>query len=68
MIPQIAKKKKPGRKRMDIDVDKIVKLYVDEKMSVRDVAEAVGVSHDTVARRIREAKGGLRQWRMPGEV
>ncbi len=56
-----------GRPRANVDVDKILKLYLEEKLSVRQVAEEMGVSHATVARRIAEEKGQLRSWRMPGE-
>lgn len=56
-----------GRPRVEVDIDKILTLYIDKKMSVRKVAKVVGVSHVTVARRIVEKKGQLRTWRMPGE-
>ncbi len=56
-----------GRPRKKLDVDRIVHLYVDKKMSVRRVAEMVGVSHDTVVRRLEEAGIKLRRWMLPGE-
>ncbi len=56
-----------ARPRKKVDVKKILQLYLVEKMSVRQVAAEVGVSHDTVVRRIRENYGPLRQWRLPGE-
>lgn len=56
-----------GRPRVDLDVGKMLRLYVDEKKSVRQVAAEMGVSHVTVARRIAEKTGQLRSWRMPGE-
>jgi len=56
-----------GRPRTEVDIDKILTLYIDRKMSVREVAKVIGVSHVTVARRIAEKKGQLRSWRMPGE-
>lgn len=61
--------KKPGsrRPRVSVDVDKIVELYVDNKMTLRDISKEVGVSHVTVARIITDMIGQLRAWRMPGE-
>ncbi|MDD5457483.1 MAG: helix-turn-helix domain-containing protein [Candidatus Margulisbacteria bacterium] len=56
-----------ARPRKKVDVQRILQLYLVEKMSVRQVAKEVGVSHDTVVRRIRENYGELRQWRLPGE-
>ena len=57
-----------GRPRADVDVEKILSLYIEERKSVRDVAREMGISHATVARRITEEKGYLRAWRMPGEA
>ena len=57
-----------GRPRVDVDINKILKLYVEKRFTVRQVARVVGVSHTTVARRIAEEKGQLRSWRMPGEA
>ncbi len=61
--------KKPGsrRPRVSVDVDKIVELYVDNKMTLREISKEVGVSHVTVARIITDITGQLRAWRMPGE-
>jgi len=56
-----------GRFRVDVDLEKILNLYLNKRMSVRKVAKVVGVSHVTVARRITEETGQLRDWRMPGE-
>lgn len=56
-----------GRPRADLDHKKIMRLYIDKRFSVREVARAMGVSHSTVARRINEANGQLRSWRLPGE-
>jgi len=57
-----------GRPRANVDVEKILDLYIKDRMSVRKVALEMGISHTTVARRIAEEKGHLRSWRMPGEV
>ena len=61
--------KKPGsrRPRVSVDADRIVGFYVDNKMTLREIAKEVGVSHVTVARIITEITGQLRAWRMPGE-
>jgi len=60
--------KSSGRgRRADVDVDKIVALYTDGRMTLRQVAKVVGVSHVTVARRLYEKTGQLRTWRLPGE-
>lgn len=56
-----------GRPRKNVDVSKILHLYVDKKMSVRQVADVVGVSHDTVVRRLEEEGISLRKWMLPGE-
>jgi len=56
-----------GRPRMQLDVEKMLDLYINKKMSVRQVALKMGVSHDTVAKRIIEKKGTLRKWHMPGD-
>ena len=63
------KEKRPGRRPMaGVDVDNLVSLYVDQKMTLRQVAKKVGLSHVTVARRVTEKTGQLRSWRMPGEL
>ena len=56
-----------GRPRAKVDTARMLKLYRDKKMSVRQVAGLLGVSHVTVARRIAEETGQLRAWRLPGE-
>ncbi len=64
---EVIKKEPKGRPRVDVDTSRILKLYNDDKMSVRQVASVVGISHATVARRIAEKTGQLRAWRLPGE-
>ena len=61
-------KKRQGRPRAELDIDMLLKLYLEQRMTVRQVAREVGVSHATVARRIAEQTGELRAWRMPGEI
>lgn len=56
-----------GRPRADLDHKKILKLYIDNRFSVREVARVMGVSHTTIARRIAEENGQLRAWRLPEE-
>ncbi len=56
-----------GRPRAEVDTDKILKLYIDKRLTLRQVSRAVGVSHTTVAKRIAEKTGQLRTWRLPGE-
>ena len=55
------------RPRAEVDVDRMVALYTEGRMTLRQVASEVGVSHVTVARRINEKTGQLRAWRLPGE-
>lgn len=55
-----------GRPRKKVDVKRIVQLYVNENMSVRQVAKIVGVSHDTVVNRLEEEGIPLRKWMIPG--
>lgn len=63
----VAVKPVARRPRAEVDVDRIVALYTEGRMTLRQVASEVGVSHVTVARRINEKTGQLRRWRLPGE-
>lgn len=63
----VAAKPVARRPRSEVDVDRIVALYTEGRMTLRQVASEVGVSHVTVARRINEKTGQLRRWRLPGE-
>ncbi len=63
----VAVKPAVRRPRAAVDVDRMVTLYTDGRMTLRQVAKEVGVSHVTVARRITEKTGQLRSWRLPGE-
>ena len=40
--------------RIDLDVDRIIRLHFDELRSVKEVAEVFGVSRDVIVRHIRE--------------
>lgn len=62
-----AGKKRTGRPRANIDDHVLARLYLSEKLSVRAIGEHLGVSHQTIARRIAEAKLPTRRWRFPGE-
>ncbi|MEW5785316.1 MAG: helix-turn-helix domain-containing protein [Bacillota bacterium] len=55
-----------GRKKIPVDREKVVELY-RRGCSTREIAVQVGVSHDTVLRRLKEAGQPLRAWRLPGE-
>lgn len=44
-----------GRPRIDLDVDRIVKLYQHHKLQLKDVATRFGVHPDTVRDRLRGA-------------
>ena len=56
-----------GRPKAVVDTDKILKLYIDKRLTLRQISRVVGVSHTTVAKRIAEQTGQLRSWRLPGE-
>ncbi len=58
---------KMGRPRKELDIEEMLDLYINKKYSVRQVALKMGVSHDTIAKRIIEKKGTLRKWLMPGD-
>lgn len=55
-----------GRKRIFVDLMLIIEMY-RRGLSTRDIAGAVGISHDTILRRLKEAGQPLRAWRLPGE-
>jgi DNA-directed RNA polymerase specialized sigma24 family protein len=60
---------KPGRGRpkLPVDVNKTLNMYRVGQMTVREVAGIMGVSPNTIARRITDNNGQLRGWRLPGE-
>jgi transcriptional regulator of aromatic amino acid metabolism len=56
-----------GRPRKELDIEEMLDLYINKNNSVRQVALKMGVSHDTIAKRIVEKIGTLRKWHMPGD-
>lgn len=56
-----------GRKKIILDLEKLIRLY-HKGCSTRAIAVVVGVSHDTVLRRLKEAAQPVRTWRLPGEL
>ena len=60
-------KKRIGRPRAKIDDKMLAHLYLEKGLSVRSIGEQLGVSHQTIARRISEAKLPTKKWRLPGE-
>jgi transposase-like protein len=55
-----------GRKKIPVDKQQISRLY-RQGYSTREIAGLIGVSHDTVLRRLKEIGQPLRAWRLPGE-
>ena len=62
-----AENKRKGRPRVTVDDKMIAHLYLKEGLSTRDIAYKLGVSHQTIARRITEARLPTKKWRLPGE-
>ncbi len=60
-------KKRKGRPRVMIDDKLLAHLYLEEGLSVRDIGKQLGVSHQTIARRLSELDIPLKKWRLPGE-
>ena len=60
-------KKSRGRPRVMIDDNLLAQLYLEKGLSVRNIGERLGVSHQTVARRLSELDIPLKRWRLPGE-
>lgn len=68
MLSQPASNKRPkGRPKAIIDDSLLMRLYVEKGLSVRDIGERLGVSHQTIARRLSEADIPTKRWRLPGE-
>ncbi len=57
-----------GRPRVQIDDRVLEQLYVEKGLSVRVIGERLGVSHQTIARRLSELNIALKKWRLPGEA
>ncbi len=60
-------KKRKGRPKAIIDDNLLAQLYLEEGLSVRVIGERLGVSHQTIARRLSELDIPLKKWRLPGE-
>lgn len=58
---------KPGRPKIDLSKKVLEEYYVTQGLSVRAIAERFGISHQTVALRIRENNLPIKRWRLPGE-
>lgn len=52
---------------LQIDTEAMARAYVEERLSLRQIAARFGVSHTTVYRRLAARLGALRTWRLPGE-
>jgi DNA-directed RNA polymerase specialized sigma24 family protein len=52
---------------LELDTDELARAYVEERLSLRQVADRFGVSHSTVHKRLAARLGALRTWRLPGE-
>ncbi len=62
-------KRGPGQQTpLQIDTDAMARAYVEERLSLRQIAALFGVSHTTVHRRLEARLGALRTWRLPGEL
>ena len=55
-----------ARPRKKVDLQKVIELY-RAGYSTSKIEEMVGVSHDTILRRLKEAGHPIRRWRLPGE-
>ena len=40
-------------KKVTVDKDKLIKLYIDEQLSTRDIAKLLGTSQSTVRRKMK---------------
>ena len=58
---------KPGRPKIELSKNMLEEYYVTQGLSVRAIAERFGISHQTVAQRIRENNLPIKRWRLPGE-
>ena len=58
---------KPGRPKIELSKQVLEEYYVTQGLSVRAIAQRFGISHQTVAQRIKENKLPVKRWRFPGE-
>jgi transposase len=58
---------KPGRPKIELSKQVLEEYYVTQGLSVRAIAQRFGISHQTVAQRIRDNNLPVKRWRFPGE-
>ena len=59
------KRHKPGRPKVCIDDEQLQHLYLMQNLSTRDIGEKLGVSHQTIARRLSEFNIPAKRWQVP---
>ncbi len=67
MVEMKKKKRHPGRPRATISDNKIIELYCDKELSLREVGLKLGVSHQTIARRLEMLSVPKKRWLNPVE-
>lgn len=58
---------KPGRPKIELSEKVLADYYITQGLSVRAIAQRFGISHQTVAKRIKENDLPVKRWRLPGE-